>query len=89
MSVEDAFAGLSHAGDSDVYNHIPMRHGRKVIEKIKKIKPGEGPLSYRKLDPAKLAPTVVCGHRALPCHYATPRTIAPREAARLQKFPRM
>jgi DNA (cytosine-5)-methyltransferase 1 len=87
MSVAGAFAGLPPAGDARAYNHEPMIHKQEVIEKIRAIKPGEGPFSYRKLDPTKLAPTVVCGHRALPCHYVFPRTITPREAARLQGFP--
>ncbi len=87
MSVAAAFQGLPPAGDLRVPNHEAMAHKQEVVEKIQGIKPGEGPFSYRKLDPAKLAPTVVCGHRALPCHYAVPRTITPREAARLQGFP--
>lgn len=87
MSVEGAFAGLPLAGDPRAYNHEPMVHKQEVIEKIKGIKPGEGPFSYRKLHPTKLAPTVVCGHRALPSHFVFPRTITPREAARLQGFP--
>jgi DNA (cytosine-5)-methyltransferase 1 len=70
-----------------VYNHDPMSHGKMVVAKIRRIRPGEGPLSYRKLHPNQLAPTLVCGHRALPCHYALPRTITVREAARLQGFP--
>jgi DNA (cytosine-5)-methyltransferase 1 len=88
MTVATAFAGLPvhGAGTSPVFNHEPMAHSQKVVNKIKKIKPGEGPLSYRKLDPDRLAPTVICGHRALPCHYAVPRTITVREAARLQGF---
>jgi DNA (cytosine-5)-methyltransferase 1 len=68
-------------------NHIPMRHSRKVREKIARILPGDGPLSYRKLHPDQPAATLICGHRALPCHYATSRTITVREAARLQGFP--
>lgn len=88
LTVAGAFAGLPEAGTEDghTHNHVPMQHSRRVIKKIQKIKPGEGPLSYRKLHPARPAPTVVCGHRALPCHYFVPRTITTREAARLQGF---
>ncbi len=87
MSVDGAFHRLPPVGDPRVYNHEVMTHKPEVVEKIQAIKPGKGPLSYRKLHPSKLAPTVVCGHRALPCHYAVPRTITAREAARLQGFP--
>ena len=54
---------------------------------IAAIKPGTGPMSYRKLDPAKPANTLFSGHRAPPAHYAYPRSITVREAARLQGFP--
>jgi DNA (cytosine-5)-methyltransferase 1 len=87
MSVAGAFRGLPSAGEPRVPNHEAMAHKQEVRDKINRIKPGEGPFSYRKLDPDQLAPTVVCGHRALPCHYSVPRTITPREAARLQGFP--
>jgi DNA (cytosine-5)-methyltransferase 1 len=44
-------------------------------------------MSYRKLDPTKLANTLFSGHRAPPAHYAHRRSITVREAARLQGFP--
>jgi DNA (cytosine-5)-methyltransferase 1 len=88
MSVSAALADLLKPDAcSSVCNHDRMAHAARVVSKIKKIKPGEGPLSYRKLHPDQLAPTLVCGHRALPCHYAVPRTITTREAARIQGFP--
>lgn len=68
-------------------NHFAMRHSERVITKIAAIKPGSGPMSYRKLDPAKPANTLFSGHRAPPAHYAYPRSITVREAARLQGFP--
>jgi DNA (cytosine-5)-methyltransferase 1 len=74
--------------ETQLANHNPMRHSDKVREKIARILPGEGPLSYRKLHPGRPAATLICGHRALPCHYAIPRTITVREAARLQGFPK-
>ena len=68
-------------------NHLAMRHSSAVQKKIAAIKPGTGPMSYRKLDPTKPANTLFSGHRAPPAHYAYPRSITVREAARLQGFP--
>jgi DNA (cytosine-5)-methyltransferase 1 len=68
-------------------NHLAMRHSTSVQKKIAAIKPGNGPMSYRKLDPSNPANTLFSGHRAPPAHYAYPRSITVREAARLQGFP--
>lgn len=68
-------------------NHLAMRHSENVQKKIAAIAPGAGPMSYRKLDPSKPANTLFSGHRAPPAHYAYPRSITVREAARLQGFP--
>jgi DNA (cytosine-5)-methyltransferase 1 len=68
-------------------NHYAMRHSSKVQNKIASIKPGAGPLSYRKLNPNSYAPTLLSGHRAPPAHYEQPRSITVREALRLQSFP--
>ena len=90
-NVSAALAGLPVRGKrfdrNGIPNHTAMQHTRQVQKKIEKIRPGEGPLSYRKLHPRRVAGTLVCGHRALPCHYKAPRTITTREAARLQGFP--
>lgn len=69
------------------FNHFAMQHSEKVKKKIAGLKPGTGPLSYRKLDPAKVAGTLISGHRAPPAHFNEPRSITVREAARLQGFP--
>jgi len=66
-------------------NASTMRHSEKVVEKIEKIAPGEGPISYRRLE-LDLARTLVAGHRALPVHPWLHRTISVREAARIQGF---
>ena len=68
-----------------VANSATMRHSRRVIDKIAKIKPGKGPISYRRLQ-RDLARTLVAGHRALPVHPWLDRTISVREAARIQGF---
>ena len=69
-----------------VYNASTMAHSPAVIDKISKIAPGKGPISYRRLR-TSLARTLVAGHRALPVHPWLNRTISVREAARIQGFP--
>lgn len=94
--VSQAFKGLPtpiiYAGPDSLANaipssHVAMRHSDEVRRKIESIPIGKGPMSYRKLDPNKVARTLVSGNRAPPAHYAEPRSITPREAARLQGFP--
>ncbi len=68
-------------------NHLAMRHSRRVVEKISAIRPGTGPMSYRRLHPTRLSNTLFSGHRAPPAHFSEPRSITTREAARLQGFP--
>ena len=66
-------------------NGSTMRHSARVVEKIRKLKPGQGPISYRRLD-EDAARTLIAGHRALPVHPWLDRTISVREAARIQGF---
>lgn len=66
-------------------NGSTMDHSPRVIKKIKAIKPGSGPISYRRLHP-DIARTIVAGHRALPVHPNQHRTMSVREAARIQGF---
>ncbi len=66
-------------------NASTMKHSSSVIEKIKGIQAGKGPISYRRLE-RDVARTLVAGHRALPVHPWLHRTISVREAARIQGF---
>jgi DNA (cytosine-5)-methyltransferase 1 len=68
-------------------NHLAMRHSKRVMEKIAALKPGTGPMSYRRLHPSRPSKTLFSGHRAPPAHFRDPRSITVREAARLQGFP--
>jgi DNA (cytosine-5)-methyltransferase 1 len=68
-------------------NHLAMQHSKRVINKIAALKPGTGPMSYRKLHPSRPSKTLFSGHRAPPAHFQEPRSITVREAARLQGFP--
>lgn len=98
LTVREALRGLPPAVVRDdhyadiqknrgFFNHFAMQHSKGVKSKIANIKPGTGPLSYRKLDPAKQAGTLISGHRAPPAHFEYPRSITVREAARLQGIP--
>lgn len=70
-----------------INNHLAMQHSRRVMRKISKIKPGTGPMSYRRLHPTRLSNTLFSGHRAPPAHFKESRSITVREAARLQGIP--
>jgi len=69
-----------------IANASTMAHSKRVVQKIARIQPGQGPISYRRLEP-DMARTLVAGHRALPVHPWLHRTISVREAARIQGFP--
>jgi len=95
--VLDAFDGLprARAGEGGnrfrvrgklFHNHRAMTHSKAVVRKIRKIKAGKGPISYRRLR-RDYAHTIVAGHRAMPVHPRQHRTITVREAARLQTLP--
>ena len=77
---------LELADGTVAYNGATMAHADRVVRKIEKILPGQGPLSYRRLD-RTLATTIIAGHRALPVHPILDRTISVREAALIQGFP--
>jgi DNA (cytosine-5)-methyltransferase 1 len=69
-----------------LFNMTTMAHSEKVIAKIAGIRPGEGPISYRRLE-ATEARTLIAGHRAMPVHPSLNRSISVREAAVIQGFP--
>ena len=73
------------ADGSHLLNGTTMRHSEKVKKKIGNLKPGEGPISYRRLED-DAARTLIAGHRALPVHPWLHRTISVREAACIQGF---
>lgn len=69
-----------------VRNLSTMAHSAQVVDKIRSIVPGSGPLSYRRLSQT-FATTIIAGHRALPVHPTQHRTLSVREAAAIQGFP--
>ena len=70
----------------EFFNMSTMNHSRRVIAKINTIRRGEGPISYRRLEPDE-ARTLIAGHRAMPVHPWLDRTISVREGAVIQGFP--
>lgn len=70
----------------ELLNMSTMRHSERVMRRIASFKPGEEPISYRRLGRME-ARTVIAGHRALPVHPTMHRTISVREAAVVQGFP--
>lgn len=73
-------------GEREFLNLSTMAHSDRVIRKIEAIRQGEGPISYRRLEPDE-ARTLIAGHRAMPVHPWLHRTISVREAALIQGFP--
>lgn len=73
-------------GEREFLNMSTMNHSTRVIEKIKAIRQGEGPISYRRLESDE-ARTLIAGHRAMPVHPWLDRTISVREGAVIQGFP--
>lgn len=69
------------------WNMSTMAHSPEVVTKISRIEPGQGPISYRRLELDE-ARTLIAGHRAFPVHPTLDRTISVREAALIQGFPR-
>ena len=89
--------------DDKFPNHISLNHSNKVIERYKLIPEGgrlpppeELPKhirrknfgnTYKRLHREKPSLTMVPGNNAFPIHPTLPRSLTPREAARLQSFP--
>jgi len=86
-----------------IHNHIPLRHGPKVVARYRLIPEG-GRMpppqhlpeeirrrnfgnTYKRLHRDRPSLTLVPGNNALPVHPTEDRSLTPREGARLQTFP--
>jgi DNA (cytosine-5)-methyltransferase 1 len=103
-TVQESMGDISAASEhGTLANHVPLRHGEKVIERYKLIPEGgrlpapqDLPASirrrnfgntYKRLHRERPALTLVPGNNAFPIHPTEHRSLTVREAARLQDFP--
>lgn len=88
-TVQDALADF----DENLPNHVLRRHSPSTIERYQKLKFGERDKLGRvdRLDPARPSKTIISGGDKgggrSHLHPFLPRTLSPRESARLQTFP--
>jgi len=104
QTVGGAIMDLADAdATAGVPNHVPLRHGEKVLARYRLIPEG-GRMpppqdlppeirrrnfgnTYKRLHRRKPALTLVPGNNAFPVHPVADRSLTAREAARLQDFP--
>lgn len=92
VTVGQAIGDLMNHGNDPAFNHILPKHRPDLIERMKKLKPGEA-LYKGYLDSWRRCPwddasyTVKENHGGTSIHPKLPRCLTPRELARLQSFP--
>lgn len=99
-TVKDAIGDLESLPADSEFSHVPPNHAPHVVERWKKLAPGEVDPNYRRgrLDYDKPSVTIRAGggygpkgnHLAgfhPPIHPTRPRQLTVREAARIQSFP--
>ena len=102
-TVGESIMDLAQADEHSCPNHVPLRHGEKVVARYRLIPEGgrmpppqELPPeirrrnfgnTYKRLHRQRPALTLVPGNNAFPVHPTEDRSLTPREAARLQDFP--
>ncbi|MFX0098590.1 MAG: DNA cytosine methyltransferase [Candidatus Hodarchaeota archaeon] len=89
--VQDAIGDLTGKPENCVPNHVFMRSKPSFIKKIAKTEPGKTVYphysdAWYRLLPDQPARTVKENHGGVHCHPIEPRTLTPRELARLQSF---
>lgn len=102
-TVGESIMDLAQADETQAANHVPLRHGARVIARYQLIPEGgrmpppqELPAeirrrnfgnTYKRLHRKRPALTLVPGNNAFPVHPTLDRSLTAREAARLQGFP--
>ena len=103
LTVGEAINDLVNKDHMEVPNHMPLKHGKTVVDRYKLIQEG-GRLpppeqlpkeirrknfgsTYIRLHREKPSMTIVPGNNAFPIHPVLNRSLTPREAARIQGFP--
>lgn len=92
VTAQMALADLEATEEDFAFNHILAEHSPEMTERMKVLPPGahlypKRKDAWRRLEADKPSPTVKDCHGACAIHYKLPRTISPREMARLQSFP--
>lgn len=91
VTAEIALKDLETHEEDARFSHIFIEHSPEMVEKLRVLPQGANLYkrkdSWRRLEEGKPSPTVKDCHGACAVHYKFPRTITPREMARLQSFP--
>jgi len=92
VTAEMALKDLEEIEEDYEFNHIFADHSPEMVERLRLLPQGtclyeKRHDSWRRLESNKPSPTVKDCHGASAVHYKLPRTITPREMARLQSFP--
>lgn len=91
VTAEMALCDLETHAQDEHFSHIFIEHSPEMVERLRVLPQGANLYkrkdSWRRLECDKPSPTVKDCHGACAVHYKLPRTITPREMARLQSFP--
>lgn len=92
VTVREAIGDLADIPEESVPNHVFMKHRPEFIKRIADTKPGDTVFptytdGWYRLLPDRPSRTVKENHGGVHCHPWLPRTLTPRELARLQSFP--
>ncbi|MEX2680773.1 MAG: DNA cytosine methyltransferase [Candidatus Sigynarchaeota archaeon] len=92
LTVKEAIGDLAEIEENAIPNHVFMKHKPEFVQRIGNTKPGDTVYphytdGWYRLLPDRPSRTVKENHGGVHCHPWLPRTLTPRELARLQSFP--
>ncbi|HME56010.1 MAG TPA: DNA cytosine methyltransferase [Candidatus Lokiarchaeia archaeon] len=92
VTVREAISDLADVPEESIPNHVFMKHKPEFIKRIAETQPGNTVFpsytdGWYRLLPDRPSRTVKENHGGVHCHPWLPRTLTPRELARLQSFP--